>query len=199
MALCRDTACDLVPQGPGGSSERTLTQVAPFVAEPAAELEAPPERLGSNEPDPIPGGKPGAPPIFEIKIHPEPPEAKLAPSVRALLQEKNKDPYVKHHIFPQAFKPFFKEKGINVHDWVMILPLNEHKRIHRGERGGPWNADWNEWINLNGDNVNKTDIYRFAGEMIYRYCLAGTLTRYCIHALPQPVPKNPSILLEDEF
>lgn len=82
----------------------------------------------------------------------------------------------------------------------MILPLNEHKRIHRGERGGPWNADWRAWIEDNIRNKEKEPIFRFAGEMIYRHCLTGTLTRYyCIYSAPQPVPKNPSILLDDEY
>lgn len=183
VVLCGRTLCSVVPEGPSPRAE-TLTQGVALVEPPVAELEAP-ERVGGD----VDARPPERTPVITFEIHPDPPDWKLPPGIRALLAEQAKRPHVKHHIFPQEFKPFFKRKGINIHNWVMVLPLEDHLRIHRGQRGGPWNADWREWILANRISSKQEDIYRFAGEMIYRYCLTGTLTQYyCINSIPKLVP-----------
>lgn len=195
VPLCGKGLCVVVPEGP---SARAATPTQAVAVEPPLEVEPAPEWLGNNAPDALPG--PGdKEPLIIFEIHPDPPDTKLPPGIRALLAEETKKPYVRHHIFPQAFKPFFERLKINVHDWVMVLPLEEHLRIHRGARGGPWNEDWRQWIQEHRLDATREDVYRFAGEMIYRYCLVGTLTRYyCSYALPKHVPKNPLVVVTED-
>lgn len=183
VALCGGQLCTIVPEGPGIRSERTPTEGAGLIEPPMA---AAPERLGgSGDWEPSGEQEPG----ITFEFHPPPPEAKFPPHIRALLIEEAKRPHAKHHIFPQEFKTFFTQKEINIHDWVMVLLLEDHQRIHRGENGGPWNADWREWIRVNRRSCTKEDVFRFAGEMIYRYCLNGALTRYyCDRSRPKPLP-----------
>ncbi len=62
-------------------------------------------------------------------------------------------PYERHHIYPQAkdLKEWFEEKGINIHEWTLALEVEEHRRIHRGPNGGPWNEAWRRFeFNLYG-------------------------------------------------
>lgn len=185
--LCGGGLCAVVPQGPGAGFERTLTEGALAIEPPLAEA---PERLGGSG-----DWEPSAhrEPIIVFEFNPQPPEAKYPPHIRALLAEEAKKPHVKHHIFPQEFKDFFTDKEINIHAWVMVLLLEEHLRIHRGPSGGPWNADWRVWIKAHRETATQEDIYRYAGEMIYRYCLTGTLTRYyCDRSRPAPpAPTDP--------
>ena len=166
-----------------GRAAQTLTDGVEAEA-PSAEL---PERLGDTSQEELPWERP----LITFEMYRDPPEAKLPPGIRALLAEQAKKPHVKHHVFPQEFKSFFDKKGINIHEWVMVLLLEDHLRIHRGAYGGPWNADWRAWIKTNNITGNAEAIYRFAGEMVYRYCLSGTLTRYrCDLSFPTPERVN---------
>jgi hypothetical protein len=50
-----------------------------------------------------------------------------------------------HHIFPRELQEWFAIKGISADLYTMPLEVEDHRRIHRGERGGPWNAAWRQY------------------------------------------------------
>jgi uncharacterized lipoprotein (TIGR02269 family) len=47
---------------------------------------------------------------------------------------------VKHHLFPQApdLSAWFKQNGINPHQWTMVLPEHMHLRIHREQHAAAY-------------------------------------------------------------
>ncbi|MBZ4417660.1 DUF2380 domain-containing protein [Myxococcus sp. RHSTA-1-4] len=50
-------------------------------------------------------------------------------------------------------------------------------KIHRGEAGGPWNAEWYVYI-LNNPNAHPQAIHLFAMQLIIRYELSGPVVPY---------------------
>jgi uncharacterized lipoprotein (TIGR02269 family) len=88
----------------------------------------------------------------------------------------------KHHLFPQAgdLAPWFKSRGINIHDYTMPIPEYLHRRIHGGGPfGGLWNDAWRQFIRANGDRaVRREEIYQHAGVLIYRFELTGLVQPY---------------------
>lgn len=58
-------------------------------------------------------------PVFVIPWK-QAPRVKLLPAE----MEKAKPPQEKHHIFPQAFKKWFKEQGIDVHEYTMLIAVS---------------------------------------------------------------------------
>lgn len=119
-------------------------------------------------------------PVFIIPWHPERPQ-RLLPLLtdeqRKELERASGQPTEKHHIFPQEFKAWFKERGINVHAWTLVLLKEDHDRIHRGASGGPWNAAWREY-RLKNARASKEAIWLHAGELIYRFELYGPVFPY---------------------
>ena len=60
----------------------------------------------------------------------------------------------------------------------MLIPEHIHYRIHAGgPRGGVWNEAWRQF---QGQHPHATPeaIYRHAGELIFRFNLAGPLVPY---------------------
>ncbi len=126
-------------------------------------------------------GLPGdARPVFIIPWYNDKPERFLPlfteEQLREIERAKGK-PVEKHHIFPQAFKAWFKRNGINVHAWTLVLLKEDHDRIHRGANGGPWNAAWKQYIGTR-DLVEKEEIWLHAGELIHRFELYGSVIPY---------------------
>jgi uncharacterized lipoprotein (TIGR02269 family) len=83
--------------------------------------------------------------------------------------------FEKHHIFPQApdLAPWFKLKGIDIHQYTIPIPVHLHRYIHsNGARGGMWNEAWREFRESNG-NAPAEEIFRHAGQLIYRFQLLG--------------------------
>jgi uncharacterized lipoprotein (TIGR02269 family) len=116
----------------------------------------------------------------------------LLPSQKQLIAEANERlnrPHEKHHIFPQAFKKWFKSKGIDIHQWTMLIETTLHKSIHRGESGGPWNEAWWQFIQENaGQDVSQEKIWKHAWELYVRFRLmAPLLPYYGGPRLPPPV------------
>ena len=100
---------------------------------------------------------------------------------------------VKHHLFPQAqqFREWFDRRGINIHEWTMLLPEQVHLRIHRGANGGPWNEAWRQFINANEDRVvPREEVFRKAFELAFRFDIVGPLMPY---SAPVP-PRGPQLL-----
>ncbi len=89
--------------------------------------------------------------------------------------------YVRHHIFPQArdLRTWFEQQGVqNIHNFTLVIPEHLHRRIHGGgARGGRWNEAWREYKE-NNPLASPAEIYRHAGELIFRFELAGPLLPY---------------------
>ncbi|AEI62822.1 putative lipoprotein [Corallococcus macrosporus] len=81
----------------------------------------------------------------------------------------------KHHIFPQArdLAEWFEGQGINIHRYTLPIPRDLHQRIHGGgARGGAWNQAWREF-RLRNEEATPEEIFKHAGELIYRFQLLG--------------------------
>jgi uncharacterized lipoprotein (TIGR02269 family) len=126
-----------------------------------------------------PGLRDGAEPVMTFRWYaasqplPLPPRPPLSlPSGR----------FQKHHIFPQAedLALWFKGRGINIHDYTLLIPEHVHRRIHAGgPYGGLWNESWREFRKANRDRApSREDIYRHAGALIYRFELTGPVQPY---------------------
>jgi uncharacterized lipoprotein (TIGR02269 family) len=125
-------------------------------------------------------------PVFIIPWRHKPP---LLPSQQAMLEEWAKErrkPHEKHHIFPQAFRGWFADRGIDVDEFVIPLEVEKHRSIHRGVRGGPWNAAWRRFIEQKRDKASKEEVYRYAGQLIYEFQLFGPVVPYWKQ--PPPLP-----------
>jgi len=99
------------------------------------------------------------------------------PISRQLLPGK----HVKHHLFPQRadLANEFARRGIDIHQYTMVLPENVHQRLHRGgPRGGQWNQEWENFFREN-PNATREQVFRHAGALIHR------------HGLVQPYPIVP--------
>ncbi|WP_257461792.1 SitA6 family polymorphic toxin lipoprotein [Archangium lipolyticum] len=116
----------------------------------------------------------------------------LLPSQQQQMEEADEKlnrPHEKHHLFPQAFKKWFKSKGIDIHRWTMFIETTLHKSIHRGPNGGPWNAAWWQFIRENeGREVTKEEIWKHAWELCVRFGVMAPLQPYYGKTrLPPPI------------
>jgi uncharacterized lipoprotein (TIGR02269 family) len=126
-------------------------------------------------------------PVLIIPWDHKPP---LLPSQQKMLgeaAEERQKPHEKHHVFSQEFREFFTGKGINIDEYTLLLELVKHRSIHRGERGGPWNAAWRNWIRANR-GATKEEIFRYAGQLIYEFELFGPMVPYWKQ--PPPLPSG---------
>lgn len=107
---------------------------------------------------------------FNRHFDPKPPQFVLPPGR-----------YVRHHIFPQArdLKEWFIARGVkDIHQFTLVIPEHVHIQIHSG---GPSGGRWNEaWRQFRDDNFNARpeQIYRHAGELLYRFELVGSVVPY---------------------
>jgi uncharacterized lipoprotein (TIGR02269 family) len=73
---------------------------------------------------------------------------------------------------------WFKKQGVNIHGFTMVIEETVHHRIHSGgPRGGLWNEAWRTFMRAN-PNATPGEIYRHAGELIYRFELLGPIVPY---------------------
>ncbi|MCP3141741.1 TIGR02269 family lipoprotein [Pyxidicoccus sp. QH1ED-7-1] len=59
---------------------------------------------------------------------------------------------VKHHLFPQQqdLALWFKDRGVDIHRFTILIPEHIHREIHSGTgRGGMWNQAWMEYWRAN--------------------------------------------------
>jgi uncharacterized lipoprotein (TIGR02269 family) len=98
---------------------------------------------------------------------------------------------IKHHLFPQAqeFRKWFRDSGINIHEWTMLIPEPVHRRIHHGRKGGPWNAAWRQFMQANPGHVPREVLIRKAFELTLRFDIAGPLRPYYSSPVPPPGPQ----------
>jgi uncharacterized lipoprotein (TIGR02269 family) len=88
--------------------------------------------------------------------------------------------YIRHHLFSQArdLAEWFKKQGVNIHGFTMVIQESVHYRIHSGgPGGGRWNEAWRQFMRSN-PKASPEEIYRHAGELIYRFELIGLIVPY---------------------
>ncbi|NPC45625.1 TIGR02269 family lipoprotein [Corallococcus sp. AB032C] len=182
--VCEDDVCslfrceDLAPKRIVRT--RGATPVAPIFVAPGS---GPQRTWGSAQ-----GLPRDAVPVMVFRWHPR---EKLPSELRRekARQEWAKRPKERHHIFPQAFKDDFARKDIDIHQYVIAIDAEVHARIHKGERGGPWNADWFEFLSTRGRRADSPTYFEHAGWMIQKYGLFGLTMTYWqkVDLLPLPV------------
>jgi uncharacterized lipoprotein (TIGR02269 family) len=106
----------------------------------------------------------------------------LLPSQQKLLadmEERARRPHEKHHIFPQQelLRRWFEGKGINIHEYTILIDKELHHRIHKGPEGGPWNAAWREFRRSN-ERATKEEIWSFAWQLCVRFGIYGPIEPY---------------------
>ncbi|MCP3101666.1 TIGR02269 family lipoprotein [Myxococcus sp. K15C18031901] len=120
---------------------------------------------------------PGRIPVFIIPWYrrDELPSVKAA---RKAIAEWTKRPKERHHIFPRAFAGYFEFVGIDIHQYTLLVAVEEHQRVHAGGKGGPWNRDWRKWIEANRISATRDDHFKQGGRMIAKYGLLGMPMTY---------------------
>jgi uncharacterized lipoprotein (TIGR02269 family) len=120
-------------------------------------------------------------PIFEIPWHNW--------KVREQLTQQRKhtlgcmlppEPLEKHHIFPQQEKlaAWFKIKGIDIHEFTILLPRSFHRWLHGGgPEGGQWNEAWRQFKDEN-PGATSEEIWKFAFELMFLHRVNGPLVPY---------------------
>ncbi len=77
-----------------------------------------------------------------------------------------------HHIMPQAYRPFFASRGINIDSYTVTVPHATHMNgLHGrglGNMPGRWNSEWARWITAH-PNATPRDIFQQAGRMLDTY------------------------------
>jgi len=131
-------------------------------------------------------------PVFIIPWGPKP-RQELLPSQKQLLAEaeaSREKTYEGHHIYPRAFREWFTAQGIDIEAYILPLEVEEHRRIHRGADGGPWNAAWLKFIRANR-RPSPEEIHRHAGHLIYEFKLFGPILPYKLWRLQPPPVQRP--------
>jgi len=89
--------------------------------------------------------------------------------------------WVKHHLFPQAqeLREWFHARGVpDIHQYTLLIPEHVHIRIHSsGPKGGLWNQAWLNFKRAR-PNAFPEEIYRHAGQLIFRFELTGPVVPY---------------------
>jgi uncharacterized lipoprotein (TIGR02269 family) len=126
-------------------------------------------------------------PVFIIPWGPKS-QPELLPSQKQLLAEaevyRNK-PHEGHHIYPRAFREWFSAQGIDIDEYILPLEVSEHRRIHRGSKGGLWNEAWRKFI-IAHPTASPEEIHRHAGQLIYEFRLFGPILSYKLWTLHPP-------------
>lgn len=141
-----------------------------FMASPATPGRRPGRRRGGLWPSRNAG------PVLTFRLNPSL-DPKPPPLARPQLPPGR---YVRHHLFSQApdLAAWFRERGVNIHGFTMVIEETVHYRIHSGgPRGGRWNEAWRQFKDAN-PRAAPEEIYRYAGELIYRFKLIGPVVPY---------------------
>jgi uncharacterized lipoprotein (TIGR02269 family) len=126
--------------------------------------------------------------IFQWYRPEEPPSQKEAARRLELWRQR---PHERHHIFPQAHEGYFVARGINIHEWTLVLDAAEHARVHRLKDRGPWNTEWKAWLQLHWPEVTKAVLFEFASYLIRKHNLWGMPATYWQPFELPPLPPGP--------
>ena len=119
-------------------------------------------------------------PVFEIPWHNWKTRGQFAPKELRLACIPPREPFEKHHIFPQQedLAKWFKLKRIDIHAFTVRLPKSFHQWLHSGgPRGGQWNEAWRQFKEENG-GATVEQIWMFAFELMSRFGVNGPLVSY---------------------
>ncbi len=99
------------------------------------------------------------------------------PHVRGLLESSKTQ---LHHIFPQHFRTWFANRGIDIDNYAVSLERVTHLTGIHGRGGfvgpgnvllpGKWNARWKAFIQQN-PNATAKEIYQYAGQLMDEFGL----------------------------
>ncbi|NTX08737.1 TIGR02269 family lipoprotein [Myxococcus sp. CA051A] len=120
---------------------------------------------------------PGRQPVFIIPWYRRDslPSVKAARKAIADWSRREKE---RHHIFPRAFEAYFRGVGIDIHQYTLLVDVAEHRRVHAGTAGAPWNKDWYDWIRAHQLDATREDHFQQGGRMVERYGLIGVPMTY---------------------
>jgi RHS repeat-associated protein len=78
----------------------------------------------------------------------------------------------KHHVLPQALRPWFTNRGIfNIDDYAVKIDRSLHIQLHSGNgRGGVWNTEWQQFKTQN-PFASPSQIFKQAEDMMFKYHL----------------------------
>jgi uncharacterized lipoprotein (TIGR02269 family) len=120
-------------------------------------------------------------PVFEIPWHNWREREQLArKTYRSQCFHRPREPYEKHHIFPQEeiLARWFDRKGIDIHAFTIRVPESFHTWLHSGgPKGGQWNEAWRQFQE-NNYGASPAEIWAFAGELMMRFGVNGPLVPY---------------------
>ncbi|QRK13398.1 TIGR02269 family lipoprotein [Archangium violaceum] len=123
----------------------------------------------------------GVDPVFEIPWHNWKTRELSAPRLfRHQCLSPPREPFEKHHIFPQqrVLAMWFKLKGIDIHAFTIRVPKSFHQWLHSGgPEGGQWNAAWRRFKDEKPD-ASPDETWRFAGELMMRFGVNGPFVPY---------------------
>ena len=122
-----------------------------------------------------------ADPVFEIPWHNWKTRELSAPRLyRHQCLKPPREPFEKHHIFPQQtiLARWFKRQRIDIHAFTIRVPRSFHQWLHSGgPEGGQWNEAWRQF-QKNNPAALPEEIWRFAGELMMRFGVNGPLVPY---------------------
>ncbi|WP_309896037.1 TIGR02269 family lipoprotein [Archangium sp.] len=123
-----------------------------------------------------------ADPVFEIPWHNwKTREPRVVKQLRHWqCNIRPKEPYEKHHIFPQAayLARWFTRRKIDIHAFTIRLPRSFHQWLHSGgPDGGQWNEAWRQFHD-NNRGATAEQMWAFAGELMSRFGVNGPLVPY---------------------
>ena len=123
-----------------------------------------------------------ADPVFDIPWNNWKTRERSAPRLyRHQCLNPPREPFEKHHIFPQqqVLANWFKSNGIDIHAFTIRLPRSFHQWLHSGgPEGGQWNEAWRQFMDKEQRTAKPEDIWRFAGEIMRRFGVMGPLVPY---------------------
>jgi hypothetical protein len=79
-----------------------------------------------------------------------------------------------HHMIPWAFKELAEHAGLNINDFVKLIPAWKHRLLPLGIHTGPEGVNYNSvWRAFQREtiNVTKSDILQFMDHLEARYGL----------------------------
>lgn len=82
-----------------------------------------------------------------------------------------------HHIFPQQFRKYFEQRGIDIDQYTVTMDGPTHlEGVHGsgvGEMPGQWNKAWADFIAKN-PAATRQQIFDFAGQLMKRYGISSS-------------------------
>jgi predicted lipoprotein DUF2380 len=82
-----------------------------------------------------------------------------------------------HHIFPQQFRQYFEQKGIDIDQYTVTMDASTHlEGVHGAGMGGmpgQWNKAWADFVARN-PTATRQQVLDFAGQLMKRYGISSS-------------------------